>query len=66
MMVKIMAVLAPALLLIGTVGLLLNEFIFVWGRTATITLAVFNIVGIVLLISVNWFNRNLNENKSMQ
>lgn len=66
MMVKIIAVLAPALLLIGTVGLLLNEFIFVWGRTATITLAVFNIVGIVLLISVNWFNRNLNENKSMQ
>jgi hypothetical protein len=66
MMVKIIAVLAPALLLIGTVGLLLNEFIFDWGRTATITLAVFNIVGIVLLISVNWFNRNLNENKSMQ
>lgn len=66
MMVKIIAVLAPALLLIGTVGLLLNEFIFVWGRTATITLAVFNIVGVVLLISVNWFNRNLNENKSMQ
>jgi membrane-bound ClpP family serine protease len=66
MMVKIIAIVAPMLLLIGTVGLLLNEFILGWGGTATITFAVFNIIGIVLLISSNWHYRSSNENKSMQ
>ena len=38
------------LLIIGTLGLLLNEFVFDWGRAATLTFAVFNICGLVSLV----------------
>lgn len=37
------------LLIIGTVGLLLNEFLLDLGRVATLTFAVLNLVGLVLL-----------------
>ena len=37
------------LLIIGTVGLLLNEFIFDLGRAATVTFAVLNLIGLVLV-----------------
>ena len=37
------------LILIGTLGLLINEFAFDWGRAATITFAVFNIAGLASL-----------------
>lgn len=37
------------LLIAGTAGLLGNELAFHWGRPATITLAAFNAVGLVLL-----------------
>ena len=37
------------LLIIGTVGLLLNEFIFDLGKAATLTFAVLNLVGLILL-----------------
>jgi len=37
------------LLIIGTVGLLINEFVFDWARTITITLACLNIVGLAIL-----------------
>jgi hypothetical protein len=56
-MKNIVAWLTPTLLLIGTVGLLLNEFYFDWGRTATITFALFNMIGIALLISFMWLDR---------
>jgi hypothetical protein len=36
-----------ALLLVGTIGLLLNEFLFDWGRTATLIFAAANVVGLI-------------------
>ena len=37
------------LLIVGTLGLLANEFILSWGRTATLVFATFNIVGLSIL-----------------
>jgi len=37
------------LLIIGTVGLLINEFAFDWGRVATLVFAVFNFIGLAIL-----------------
>ena len=45
--------LAFVLLIIGTVGLLLNEFLLDLGRAATLTFAVLNLVGLILL-SLNY------------
>jgi len=42
------------LLIIGTLGLLINEFIFDWGRTATLTFAVFNFIGLATLVFSYW------------
>ena len=42
------------LLIIGTVGLLTNELILDWGRVATISFAVFNVLGLTILAIVNW------------
>ena len=42
------------LLIIGTVGLLINEFVFDWGRVATIIFAAVNVLGLVLLAYTNW------------
>ena len=64
MMRKFNAMLAPFLLLIGTVGLLLNEFMFVWGRAATLSFAVFSLSGISLLIFSMWHNRRSHVNNS--
>ncbi|MFC2007701.1 hypothetical protein ACFLVB_03800 [Chloroflexota bacterium] len=46
-------ILAPGsfiLIIIGTLGLLANEFIFDWGSSATVTFAVFNLVGLAALV----------------
>jgi len=40
------------LLIIGTAGLLINEFIFDWGGAATVVFAIFNIAGLVLLFGM--------------
>jgi hypothetical protein len=40
---------AFVLLIIGTLGLLLNEFVFDWGRTATLSFAVTNAIGLLAL-----------------
>jgi len=37
------------LLGIGTIGLLVNEFVADWGRGVTITFACLNVLGLVLL-----------------
>ena len=37
------------LLFIGTLGLLINEFAFDWGRAATLTFAALNVVGLAAL-----------------
>ena len=41
------------LLIIGTVGLLINEFIFDWGRVTTVVFAIFNITGLVILFGMH-------------
>jgi len=42
------------LLIVGTLGLLINEFVFEGGRSATLTFAVFNLVGLTTLAFVFW------------
>jgi hypothetical protein len=41
-------------LIIGTIGLLVNEFTADWGRIATITFTCLNIVGLTALIIATW------------
>ncbi len=36
---------------VGTIGLLINEFFFDWGRGATLTFAIINVVGFISLAS---------------
>jgi len=40
-----------SLIAIGTIGLLINEFIFDWGSVATLTFAIINLAAFVILIS---------------
>ena len=42
------------LLIIGTMGLLINELIFDWGRGATLTFAIINVVGFASLAFAYW------------
>jgi len=42
------------LLIIGTIGLLINELIFDWGRCATLTFAIINVVGFTSLAFAYW------------
>jgi len=42
------------LLVTGTLGLLINEFIFNWGSTATLTFAALNVVGLAILAYTYW------------
>jgi hypothetical protein len=49
---------APIFLLLGTAGLLLNEFAFTWGRRATITFAALNVIGLAqLVINYIWMKK---------
>jgi hypothetical protein len=45
---------AFVLLMIGTLGLLMNEFVFDWGRPATLLFAIINVVGLVALGLSYW------------
>jgi len=45
---------AFVLLTIGTLGLLMNEFVFAWGRPGTLVFAAANVVGLVALSSSYW------------
>ncbi len=45
------------LLIIGTLGLIINEFIFDWGSAATLTFAAINVVGLAVLAFVFWVAR---------
>jgi hypothetical protein len=42
------------LLIVGTIGLLLNEFLYDRGRTATLTLAALNVIGLAILLIAYW------------
>ncbi len=48
---KTTLLIAFILLIIGTIGLLINEFFFDWGRGATLTFAIINVVGLTSLAS---------------
>ena len=48
-MMEAIKVTAFILLIIGTVGLLVNEFVTDWGRVGTLIFAVFNCIGLVTL-----------------
>ncbi|GAI91147.1 unnamed protein product, partial [marine sediment metagenome] len=39
-----------SLIIIGTIGLLINEFAFNWGTVATLTFATMNLAGLVILM----------------
>jgi hypothetical protein len=45
---------AFVLLMIGTIGLLVNEFIADWGRAATLTFAVFNCAGLAVVAATHF------------
>ena len=45
---------AFVLLMIGTLGLLMNELVFTWGRPATLFFAVINVSGLVALGLSYW------------
>ena len=42
------------LLIIGIIGLPINEFIFDWGRGATLTFTIINIAGLTVLAFAYW------------
>ena len=42
---------------IGTLGLIINEFIFDWGSAATLTFAAINVVGLAVLAFEFWVAR---------
>ena len=42
------------LLIIGTIGLLINELIFDWGSAATLTFAALNVAGFATLAFTYW------------
>ena len=45
---------AFVLLGVGTIGLLINELILDWGRCATLTFAIINVVGLTSLALAYW------------
>jgi hypothetical protein len=51
---KLIKLSAFALLMIGTIGLLVNEFVADWGRAATLTFAIFNCAGLAVM-AVTYF-----------
>ena len=53
-----MKLIAFILLIIGTIGLLLNELVFDWGRVVTIILAAFNLIGLATLVISLWVMRD--------
>lgn len=38
------------LLIVGTFGLLMNEFVFNWGTIATLAFALSNVIGLIALV----------------
>ena len=53
-MSKVIKLTAFILLIIGTVGLLVNEFVSDWGRSATLIFAIFNCIGL-LILAIEYF-----------
>ena len=55
-MSQVIKLTAFVLLMIGTIGLLVNEFVADWGRAATLTFAIFNCTGLAG-IAVTYFGK---------
>ena len=53
-----MKLIAFIILIIGTAGLLLNEFAFDWGTVATIIFAACNLIGLITLVVSHWVIRD--------
>ena len=51
-MPKITTIIPIVLLVVGTLGLVAGEFVFGWGRTATLVFAGMNMLGLFSLIYV--------------
>jgi len=51
---EVIKLIAFTLLAAGTLGLLLNEFVFDWGRIATVISASLNVVGLAILAVIMW------------
>ena len=47
-------VFAFILLIIGAIGHLINEFIFDWGKLATVRFTIFNVAGLGILAFERW------------
>ena len=54
----ILKLIAFILLIIGTIGLLLNEFVFDWGTVATIIFAACNLIGLITFAISLWVIRD--------
>ena len=55
---KIVKLSGFTLIFTGTLGLLINEVVFDWGRAATLTFAVINVAGLAGLAFTHWGARN--------
>jgi hypothetical protein len=55
-MSQVIKLAAFVLLVIGTIGLMVIEFVTDWGRAATLTFAIFNCVGLAIL-AVTYFGK---------
>lgn len=55
-MSRVVKLTAFVLLMIGTIGLLVNEFVADWGRAATLTFAIFNCAGLAVM-AVTYFGK---------
>ena len=54
---------AFVLLIVGTIGLLINELILDWGRCATLTFAIINVVGLAFLAFAYWAKKKEKTSK---
>jgi hypothetical protein len=56
-MKKIIELIPFVLLIIGTLGLLLNELVFEWGQAATLSFAAANVMGLLALGYTHWMRK---------
>ncbi len=61
--IKSLKLIAPILLIIGTSGLLVNEFLLQWGRSATLVFAGISSLGFVILGIAIIRNRDVEDMK---
>lgn len=56
---KTLELFAFVVLLVGTVGLLTNEFLFDWGTTATLVFAGANVIGLLAFAIAYWSGQSV-------